>query len=595
MYRSLFVTISAAILIPIVGVNAANASGTLDTTFDSDGKVTTRIGTNNDVANAMAIQSDNKIVLAGYSYIGSNEDFSLARYNSDGSLDTSFDTDGKVTTAIGSNADVIRSVAIQSDGKIVVVGHTYDGSQFDFALARYNSNGSLDTTFNTTGKITTPIGPANNSAFSMAIQGDGKIIAAGFANNGSNDDFALARYNSDGSLDTSFDSDGQVTTAMGPGNDAIRSIVIQNDGKILAVGNASNGTNFDFAIARYNANGSLDTSFDTDGKLLTPIGSGTDYAMSVAIQSDGKIVAAGYSYNGADNDFALARYSSNGSLDTTFNTTGKITTPIGSANNSGFSMAIQSDGKIVVAGFSYNGSNDDFALARYNSDGSLDTSFDSDGKYTAEFGSGNDVANVVAVQSDGKIVTAGYSYNGINLDFAMLRFTIPQVVQEDDSAAQARDAAVKREAEKRVARAEILEKLKKSETVSLDFFDRAEIVGITKDNIEAVQAELLAIPEESRGSLLPILQIARKYEVVGVIASERVFSIYSKNLIEIGLISADNKHKEALTKAVKNFPVGDRSSYASIKVGIDAKLAEIQARKERLVAVMASISRRSAG
>lgn len=595
MYRSLFVTISAAILIPIVGVNAANASGTLDTTFDSDGKVTTRIGTNNDVANAMAIQSDKKIVLAGYSYIGSNEDFSLARYNSDGSLDTSFDTDGKVTTAIGSNADVIRSVAIQSDGKIVVVGHTYDGSQFDFALARYNSNGSLDTTFNTTGKITTPIGPANNSAFSMAIQGDGKIIAAGFANNGSNDDFALARYNSDGSLDTSFDSDGQVTTAMGPGNDAIRSIVIQSDGKILAVGNASNGTNFDFAIARYNANGSLDTSFDTDGKLLTPIGSGADYAMSVAIQSDGKIVAAGYSYNGADNDFALARYSSNGSLDTTFNTTGKITTPIGSANNSGFSMAIQSDGKIVVAGFSYNGSNDDFALARYNSDGSLDTSFDSDGKYTAEFGSGNDVANVVAVQSDGKIVTAGYSYNGINLDFAMLRFTIPQVVQEDDSAAQARDAAVKREAEKRVARAEILEKLKKSETVSLDFFDRAEIVGITKDNIEAVQAELLAIPEESRGSLLPILQIARKYEVVGVIASERVFSIYSKNLIEIGLISADNKHKEALTKAVKNFPVGDRSSYASIKVGIDAKLAEIQARKERLVAVMASISRRSAG
>jgi hypothetical protein len=177
----------------------------------------------------------------------------------------------------------------------------------------------------------------------------------------------------------------------------------------------------------------------------------------------------------------------------------------------------------------------------------------------------------------------------------MLRFTIPQVVQEDDSAAQARDAAVKREAEKRVARAEILEKLEKSETVSLDFFDRAEIAGITKDNIDAVQAELLAIPEESRGSLLPILQIARKYEVVGVIASGRVFSIYSKNLIEIGLIPADNKHKEALTKAVKNLPVGDRSSYASIKVGIDAKLAEIQARKERLVAVMASISRRSAG
>lgn len=593
MHRSLVAAISAAILMSFACTNPANASGTLDTTFDSDGKVITRVGTNNDVANAMVFQSDNKILLAGYSFVGSNEDFSLARYNADGSLDTSFDTDGKVTTVIGSNADVIRSIAVQIDGKIVVVGHTYDGSQFDFALARYNSDGSLDTTFNTSGKVTTPIGSANNSAFAMAIQSDGKIVAAGFANNGSNDDFALARYNSDGSLDTSFDTDGKVTTAMGPGNDAIRSIVIQSDGKILAVGNGSNGTNFDFAIARYNANGSLDTSFDTDGKLLTPIGTGTDYAMSVAIQGDGKIVAAGYSHNGADNDFALARYNSDGSTDTSFNTSGKVTTAIGSANNSAFSMVIQSDRKIVVAGFANNGSNDDFALARYNGDGSLDTSFDSDGKYTAEFGSGHDVANALAIQSDGKIVAAGYSHNGINLDFAMLRFTNPQVVQQDDSAAQAREATAKREAERRIARDEILEKFKKSENVSIDFFARAEIAGITKENIDAVQAELSAISMESRESLLPILKIARKYEVVGLVASDRVTSIYSNSLIEIGLIPTSSKHKGALTAAIKKLPVSERSSYAAIKEAIANEMAVIQARKDRLASVLALIASRN--
>jgi len=168
--------------------------------------------------------------------------------------------------------------------------------------------------------------------------------------------------------------------------------------------------------------GSLDTTFNTTGKVTTAIGAINDSALAVAIQSDGKIVAAGYSYNGANYDFALVRYNTDGSLDTTFNTTGKVTTAIGASNDSAYVIAIQSDGKIVAAGYSDNGANDDFALVRYNTDGSLDTTFNTTGKVTTAIGASNDYAYAVAIQSDGKIVAAGYSYNGANDDFALVRY-----------------------------------------------------------------------------------------------------------------------------------------------------------------------------
>ena len=153
-----------------------------------------------------------------------------------GDLDTSFDSDGKVTTAIGSAMTLLRSVAIQSDGKIVAAGYSDNGSNYDFALVRYNTDGSLDTSFDSDGKVTTAIGSGNDSAFSVAIQSDGKIVAAGYSTTVVTDDFALVRYNTDGSLDTSFDSDGKVTTAIGSGDDDAFSVAIQSDGKIVAAG-----------------------------------------------------------------------------------------------------------------------------------------------------------------------------------------------------------------------------------------------------------------------------------------------------------------------------------------------------------------------
>jgi uncharacterized delta-60 repeat protein len=400
------------------------ADGDLDTSFSGDGKQTTAIGSGTDEANSVVLQSDGKIVAAGYSHNGTNNDFAVVRYNTDGSLDTTFDTDGKVTTAIGSGIDAAYSVVLQSDGKIVVAGYSYNGTNDDFAVVRYNTNGSLDTTFDTDGKVTTDIGSSQDQAYSVVLQSDGKIVVAGYSSNGTNTDFAVVRYNTNGSLDTTFDTDGKVTTDIGSGTDVAWSVVLQSDGKIVAAGYSHNGTNTDFAVVRYNTDGSLDTTFDTDGKVTTAIGSGTDIAFSVVLQSDGKIVVAGHSYNGTNDDFAVVRYNTNGSLDTTFDTDGKVTTAIGSGTDAAYSVVLQSDGKIVAAGYSHNGTNNDFAVVRYNTDGSLDTTFDTDGKVTTAIGSGSDAAYSVVLQSDGKIVVAGYSYNGTNDDFAVVRYTI---------------------------------------------------------------------------------------------------------------------------------------------------------------------------
>jgi uncharacterized delta-60 repeat protein len=431
LWLSIFIIASSLFSIP----SASAAVGDLDTSFDTDGKVTTAIGAGNDFAYSIALQGDGKILVAGYSYNGSNNDFAVVRYNANGSPDTSFGTDGKVTTAIGASSDTATSIALQSDGKIVVAGYSFIVGNYDFAVVRYNANGSLDTSFGTDGKVTTAIGAGNDFAYSMALQSDGKIVVAGYSFIVGNYDFAVVRYNANGSLDTSFDTDGKVTTAIGAGNDFAYSIALQGDGKILVAGTSDNGSNSGFAVVRYNTDGSLDTSFDTDGKVTTAIGGIGDVADSIDLQSDGKIVVAGTSDNGSSYDFAVVRYNTNGSLDTSFDTDGKVTTAIGGIGDVAYSIDLQSDGKIVVAGGSYNGSNYDFAVVRYNTNGSLDTSFSGDGKVTTAIGAGSDTATSIALQSDGKIVVAGGSYNGSNDDFALVRYIA------SDSTALAAEAA----------------------------------------------------------------------------------------------------------------------------------------------------------
>ncbi len=376
----------------------------LDPTFGTGGKVTTSIG-GIDVGYAVAVQADGKIVTAGKS----DSAFALARYNSDGSLDAGFGTGGKVTTEFSGAGwnDQARAVALQDDSKIVLAGV----SNWNFALARYNSDGSLDTGFGTGGEVTTDFG-GSDDGFAVAVQADGKIVAAGT----SDSDFALARYNSDGSLDAGFGTGGEVTTDFGA-NDGGYTVALQADGKIVVAGTTNNnGSNFDFALARYNSDGSLDTGFGTGGEATTDFGRGEE-GYAVALQTDGKIVVAGSTYSDTGySDFALARYNSNGSLDTGFGASGKVTTAFG-YNNWGRAVALDAGGKIVVAGSADNGSNSNFALARYNSNGSLDTGFAIGGKVTTDFGA-NDEGRTVALQADGKIVVAGFSGS----DFALARY-----------------------------------------------------------------------------------------------------------------------------------------------------------------------------
>lgn len=349
-----------------------NSDGSLDTSFSEDGKLMTSIGSNYDTATSMTVQTDGKILLAGYSLVDSNTHFSLVRYNSDGSLDTSFSEDGKLITSISSGSSAARSVTLQADGKILLGGHSYDGSTLDFALVRYNSDGSLDTTFSTDGKLTTGIGSNFERADSVTVQADGKILLGGTTFDGSNAKFALMRYNSDGSLDTSFSDDGKLTTAIGVNGAGANSMTLQADGKILLAGYSTSGSYSEFALVRYNSDGSLDTSFSDDGILTTAIiNLNSAQANSVTVQANGKILLGGYAWNGNSNEFVLVRYNSDGSLDTSFSTDGMLSTIVGGSSDQAYSVTVQADGKILLGGTS----DSDFALVRYNSDGSLDTSF----------------------------------------------------------------------------------------------------------------------------------------------------------------------------------------------------------------------------
>ena len=400
------------------------------------GKVTTDFG-GTDLGQSVAIQSDGKILVGGSSGDKIKTTFALVRYNSDGTLDADFGSNGKVTTSSFNfwGTDTINEIKVQSDSKILAAGTT----GYDFAVARYNSDGSLDTSFDTDGKVTTNFKEGyQNLGQSLSIQTDNKILVAGSSHNFSSNwlsslrfttnetSFALARYNSDGSLDSYLDKDGKLVSQIGKTEsdfsmptyggytstsnlyDYANSVAVQSDGKILVAG--STGYT-DFALARYNSDGSLDVSFGSAGKVITDFGASED-AQSIEVQNDGKILVGGYSGDYSSHNFAIARYNSNGSLDTTFDTDGKVTTDFG-GDDKGYSLAVQNDGKILLGGYSGN----NFALARYNNDGSLDETFNTSGRVSTDFG-GNDKAYSLAIQSDGKMVLAGASDN----NFAVARY-----------------------------------------------------------------------------------------------------------------------------------------------------------------------------
>jgi uncharacterized delta-60 repeat protein len=403
-------------------------SGAADTTFGGGaGKTTIAVRPgHDDEGTALTFQSG-KLVLAGLSQSldGANSDFAAARFNSDGSLDTSFGSGGVVLADITDLGSQALGVQVQPDGKIVVAGSASNSVQTVFALARFNPNGVLDETFGTSGgRVTTVVGSGNATADAVSIQTDGKIVAAGYSFNGADYDFAVARYNSDGSPDTAFGSAGQVVTPIGSGNDFGRAVAIQADKKIVLAGYSYNGAYYDFAVVRYATNGALDTTFGGTGRVTTSIAGAGAQAWAVSVQADKKIVAAGQAQVGTNLDFALVRYNADGTLDNSFGSLGRVVTGFGGGVAAfGLAMAIQPDGRILVAGGGNSNGVDYVALARYATNGVLDTTFGAAGWVVTQTGLVYDYAASLAVKSDGKIIVAGASQQGANYDYAVLRYT----------------------------------------------------------------------------------------------------------------------------------------------------------------------------
>ena len=390
-----------------VAGNLIGQAGQRDTTFGSNGWAGASSLDGSKSTSAVAVQPDDKIVVAGsvnFSY--SDDEFMLVRYNAVGTLDTTFGNGGLVSTDFYGYDDRAYDLIVQSDYSILVAGRASNGSNNDFAVARYLENGVLDTTFGTDGWVTHDLGGAEY-ARAMAVQSSGKILL--LDSNG-----ILIRCNPNGTRDTTFGTSGIVNIGL----DSLRDVVVQSDDKIVVLGKSNNGSDEDFALARYDADGNLDTDFGSGGSVTVDLGGTDEAGREIALQSDGRILVVGtHTDDDGKDGMALARLLSNGDLDSTFT----VGTETYDSTPGSPSLVVQSDGKIVVAvayvmdqDFEYHG----FQLLRYTDDGSLDEGFGTDGKLLSTFGP-NPIAADVAVDSEDRIIVAG----GYDTCIAVVRYT----------------------------------------------------------------------------------------------------------------------------------------------------------------------------
>jgi len=389
-------------------------AGGIDPAFGSDnvvsGQVVTPFSKDKDAVYALAVQKDGKILAVGDSGTG----LALARYCPDGRLDPAFGTGGKRLSAIGKLAEG-RAVAVQPDGKIVVAGYSVEpGVGSNFALQRFLPNGQSDRAFGYGGRVVDRISSQADAAYAVAVQPDGKIVAVGT----SGKSVAVARYGTDGKRDSSFGKGGAVVSKLGT-SDRGSAVALQPDGKIVVAGSSSAKGGAAFLVARYTPAGVLDKGFGTKGAAAIDFKTTSGTAHGVALQKNGKIVAAGT----VDGHIAAARYTADGKADATFGDKGRVVTQVGSASE-GRAVAVQPDDKVVVSGFSTEaGNGDSVAVVRYDADGDPDTGFGKNGVAISDFGTPSDRGHAVALQADGNIVVGGRSHDPVNGDsFALVRF-----------------------------------------------------------------------------------------------------------------------------------------------------------------------------
>ncbi|HEU4388442.1 MAG TPA: delta-60 repeat domain-containing protein [Blastocatellia bacterium] len=422
-------------------------AGDIDTSFGTLGVSTASIN-GRDFLRDLLIRPDGKILAAGFTYptpiLGDPPDFALMQFNSDGTIDTTFGTSGHVTAdfsglSFGNALDLGEAVAVQQDGKIVVAGESTWIGQRDFALVRYTADGRLDESFGNRGKVLTDFAGDADGGGDLVIQPDGKIVVVGYGRTNGFPHVALVRYTGAGLLDTTFGG-GKVVLDIGRfsfGSD----LALLPNGQILVVGYVSFDTREDFVLARYDADGTLDRSFGSNGIVTTDMFGGNDRARAVIVQPDGRIIVGGNagSTTGMGLDFGIARYNSDGTLDQSFGIGGKSRTDFFGDQDTIQSLVLQADGRIVAVGtkdFADRAlfSQADFAVARYNPDGTLDDNFGVEGKVTFDISGSNDVARAAVLQPDGKLLVAGTVGLEIDrsYDFALARFsTVTPVIEPD--------------------------------------------------------------------------------------------------------------------------------------------------------------------
>ena len=405
--------------------------GTLDTSFDGDGRVLTTIGTFDDVAYAMALQKNGRIVVVGQTYLAGRYAFVVARYLPNGMLDDAFGTNGITVTSIGDGDAKARAVAIQPDGDIVVAGLSTRSGREMFTVARYvEKTGQLDPTFGDAGVVVTPVGTGWSAAHGVGIQKNGTIVAVGYAQTTPDTRFAIVRYDRFGVPDPTFGDGGIVTTLFAPGADIANAVHVISDDAILVVGTSQRtGSNADVALARYKGSGALDGAFGTNGtKRIERTGTFNEYGNAIAVSSEGSIFLA-TSTNNRFEDFVAMRLRADGTPDPEFGNGGIASTDIGPAVEIGeaSTVLLQSDGKVVVSGLRTSGSEISFGLVRYLTNGGIDNTFGDAGTVTTRFGSTNDGIRASILQPDGKILVAGGSHDGTQSRIALARYNNPSV------------------------------------------------------------------------------------------------------------------------------------------------------------------------
>jgi len=423
--RLAWTVVLAAVLVAAVAVPAAAAvPGELDPRFGVGGTAMTEFPSSYSGARAVAVQADGRVVAAGFAHTDNSilQDVALVRYDPSGVLDPTFGDGGRVRTDFGGRFDDALAVAVQSDGRIVVAGSSSDGTGTVMAVARYTRDGRLDGSFDGDGMALVDFG-GEAVARAVALQRDGKLVLAGWAvrplaTGCCAADFALARLSPAGRLDRSFGRDGRVMTDFLPGiengQDTAGAVLVQGDGRILAVGSAiAGGGSPDFGVARYRGDGSLDPTFGGDGRVSTDFVGDRDEVRDLAVDPYGRVVVGGQSCQPPGPfdevcDFALARYDASGRLDRRFGDHGKVRTDLGAVVGEGVrGLILQRDGRIVVAGDTQGPGGADVGLARYRPDGRLDLTFGSGGVVITSVSPATDEVGGLARGSADRLLVAG--------------------------------------------------------------------------------------------------------------------------------------------------------------------------------------------